>query len=100
MGCWGELTQFATLMTTEPDIRASGSKGSKCATRLRTRCRQEGTRYSSPSAMRPVSSKLEVRIEESPESQVTAQTKSFHQFESPSHLPSLIRMKSIYVHNS
>jgi hypothetical protein len=42
----------------------------------------------------------EVRIKESSESQVTAQTKSFHQFESPSHLPSVIRMKSIYVHNS
>ena len=26
MGCWAELTQLATFIATEPDIRASGSK--------------------------------------------------------------------------
>jgi hypothetical protein len=40
------------------------------------------------------------RIPERSRAGLTAQIKSFYQFESPSYWPSLIRMKSIYVHNS
>jgi hypothetical protein len=87
-------------MTTEPDIQASGSKGSQVLDEAQDSVPARRHWILVPLYGRPGSSKQEVHIEESSKSQVTAQTKSFHQFESPSHLPSLIRMKSIYVHNS